>query len=168
MKEPAFIFRCQMPDQRINLITILKTITMLLLVEDNKSDAMLTIRALKKHHLANNLVHVIDGADALDFLFCEGAYVDRNIDEKPKVIFLDIKMPKVSGLEVLRIIKSDERTKLIPVVMMTSSKEEKDIIESHQLGVNSYVVKPVDFENFSKTIVDLGLYWLIVNNTPQS
>ncbi|WP_192820392.1 response regulator [Rufibacter sp. LB8] len=138
----------------------------ILLVEDNKSDAMLTIRALKKHNLANNLIHLADGAQALDFIFGTGEFVGRNIDQKPKVIFLDLKMPKVSGLEVLRIIKGDDRTKLIPVVMMTSSKEERDIIESHQLGVNSYVVKPVGFENFSKTIADLGFYWLVVNHTP--
>ena len=139
---------------------------MLLLVEDNKSDAMLTIRALKKHNLFNTLIHLGDGAECLDFLFGKGAYTGRNIQEKPKVIFLDLKMPKVSGLEVLRIIKNDELTKMIPVVMMTSSKEEKDIIESHQLGVNSYVVKPVGYENFSKIITDLGFYWLIINNTP--
>ncbi len=139
----------------------------ILLVEDNKSDAMLTIRALKKHNLANNLVHLIDGAQALDFIFGTGEFEGRNIEYKPKVIFLDLKMPKVSGLEVLRIIKSDERTKLIPVVMMTSSNEEKDIIESHQLGVNSYVVKPVGFDNFSKTITDLGFYWLVVNTPSQ-
>ncbi|MEO7265310.1 MAG: response regulator [Ferruginibacter sp.] len=139
----------------------------ILLVEDNKSDAMLTIRALKKHNLANNLVHLIDGAQALDFIFGTGEFEGRNIENKPKVIFLDLKMPKIGGLEVLRIIKADERTKLIPVVMMTSSKEEKDIIESHQLGVNSYVVKPVGFENFSKTVTDLGLYWLVINNPPQ-
>ncbi|MEO7043963.1 MAG: response regulator [Ferruginibacter sp.] len=138
----------------------------ILLVEDNKSDAMLTIRALKKHNLANNLVHLIDGAQALDFLFAKGEFEDRDMHIKPKVIFLDLKMPKVSGLEVLKIIKSDERTKLIPVVMMTSSKEEQDIVESHKLGVNSYVVKPVGFENFSKTITELGFYWLVVNNTP--
>ena len=139
---------------------------MLLLVEDNKSDAMLTIRALKKHNLFNTLIHLGDGAECLDFLFAKGEYTGRNIQEKPKVIFLDLKMPKVSGLEVLRIIKNDELTKMIPVVMMTSSKEEKDIIESHQLGVNSYVVKPVGYENFSKIITDLGVYWLIINNTP--
>lgn len=139
----------------------------ILLVEDNKSDAMLTIRALKKHNLANNLVHLIDGAEALDFIFGKGKYEGRNTEDKPKVIFLDLKMPKVSGLEVLRIIKSDERTKLIPVVMMTSSQEERDIVESHKLGVNSYVVKPVGFENFSKIIADLGFYWLVVNNSPQ-
>jgi len=146
---------------------MLTTDVQILLVEDNKSDAMLAIRALKKNNLANNLVHLTDGAQALDFIFGKGEYDGRNIDDKPKVIFLDLKMPKVSGLEVLQAIKSDERTRLIPVVMMTSSKEEKDIIESHQLGVNSYVVKPVGFDNFSKTITELGFYWLIVNNTPQ-
>jgi len=139
----------------------------ILLVEDNKSDAMLTIRALKKHNLGNNLVHLIDGAQALDFIFGKGEFEGRDMENKPKVIFLDIKMPKVSGLEVLRIIKNDERTKLIPVVMMTSSKQEKDIIESHKLGVNSYVVKPVGFENFSKTIADLGFYWIAINNSPE-
>jgi two-component system response regulator len=139
----------------------------ILLVEDNKSDARLTIRTLKKHNLANNLVHLIDGAQALDFIFGKGEYLGRNIENRPKVIFLDIKMPKVSGLEVLKILKSDERTKNIPVVMMTSSKEEKDILESHRLGVNSYVVKPVEFDSFYKTITDLGFYWLVVNNTPQ-
>ena len=139
----------------------------ILLVEDNRSDAALTIRALKKHNLGNNLIHLIDGAQALDFIFGKGEYSTRNPNIKPKVIFLDIKMPKVGGLEVLRIIKGDENTKMIPVVMMTSSREEKDIIESHQLGVNSYVVKPLGFENFSKTIADLGFYWLAVNNAPQ-
>lgn len=145
---------------------MLNTEIQILLVEDNKSDAMLTIRALKKHNLANNLIHLIDGEQALEYIFGTGEFAGRNIEHKPKVIFLDLKMPKVSGLEVLRAIKSDERTKLIPVVMMTSSKEEKDIIESHQLGVNSYVVKPVGFDNFSKTIAELGFYWLVVNNTP--
>ncbi|MEO5893818.1 MAG: response regulator [Ferruginibacter sp.] len=140
---------------------------MLLLVEDNKSDAMLTMRALKKHNLANLVVHVIDGVQALDFLFARGAYEGRNMDDKPRVIFLDLKMPKVSGLDVLRVIKADERTKYIPVVMMTSSNEEKDIIESHHLGVNSYVVKPVGFENFKKVVIDLGFYWLVVNNVPK-
>lgn len=146
-----------MPDTNIEI----------LLVEDNKSDAMLAIRALKKHNLANHLIHLTDGAQALDYIFGKGEFEGRDIERKPKVIFLDIKMPKVSGLEVLKILKSDERTKFIPIVMMTSSKEEKDIIESHKLGVNSYVVKPVGFENFSKTITDLGFYWLLVNNTPK-
>jgi len=138
----------------------------ILLVEDNKSDAMLAIRALKKHNLANNMVHLIDGAQALDFIFCQGEFSERDINNQPKVIFLDLKMPKISGLEVLKIIKNDDRSKLIPVVMMTSSKEERDILESHKLGVNSYVVKPVGFDNFSKVIVELGFYWLVVNNTP--
>lgn len=140
----------------------------ILLVEDNRSDAMLTARALKKHNLANNLVHLIDGEQALEYIFGTGEFEGRDIHNMPKVIFLDIKMPKVSGLEVLKVIKNDERTRLIPVVIMTSSKEERDIIESHKLGVNSYVVKPVGFDNFSKTIADLGFYWLIVNNTPYS
>lgn len=138
----------------------------ILLVEDNKSDAALTIRALKKNNLGNNLLHLIDGAQAIDFIFAKGEYEGRNMENQPKVIFLDIKMPKVSGLEVLRMIKSDERTRLISVVMMTSSKEETDIIESHKLGANSYVVKPVGFENFSKAVADLGYYWLLINNTP--
>jgi two-component system response regulator len=116
--------------------------TEILLVEDNMSDAKLTIRALKKHNLANNLVHLTDGAQALEYIFGNGEFEGRDVTQKPKVIFLDIKMPKVSGLEVLRVLKTDEVTKNIPIVMMTSSKEEKDIIESHKLGVNSYVVKP--------------------------
>lgn len=139
----------------------------ILLVEDDKSDAMLTIRALKKHNLANNLLHLHDGAQALDFLFGKGEFEGQDLGENLKVIFLDLKMPKINGLEVLRVIKSDERTKLIPVVMMTSSKEDKNIIESHKLGVNSYIVKPVGFENFSKTVADLGFYWLIINQTPR-
>jgi len=139
----------------------------ILLIEDNMSDAKLTIRALKKLNLANDLVHLYDGAQALDFLFGRGEYEGRDLTRKPKVIFLDLKMPKVDGLEVLRQLKADDRTKLIPVVMMTSSKEEKDIIESHRLGVNSYIVKPVGFENFSKTVADLGMYWLLVNQTPR-
>lgn len=141
--------------------------TEILLVEDNKSDAILAIRALKKHNLANSLVHLTDGAQALDYIFGTGEFEGRDTTHKPKVIFLDLKMPKVSGLEVLRLVKTDQRTKNIPIVMMTSSREEKDITESHNLGVNSYVVKPVGFENFSKTITELGLYWLLINNTPE-
>ena len=138
----------------------------ILLVEDNKSDAMLTIRALKKHNLANQLVHLIDGAQALDFIFAKGDYEGRDMSNMPKVIFLDIKMPKVSGLEVLQVVKSDPRTKNIPVVMMTSSKEEIDVVSSYDLGANSYVVKPVGFDNFSKTIAELGFFWKVVNVTP--
>jgi two-component system response regulator len=135
----------------------------ILLVEDNVADAELTIRALKKANLANKLVHVADGADALDFLFGKGEFANRNTAQNPKVILLDIKMPKVDGIEVLRQIRENEATRLIPVVIMTSSNEEQDIIMSYSLGVNSYVVKPVDFEGFAKAVGELGLYWLLVN-----
>jgi two-component system response regulator len=134
-----------------------------LLVEDNPHDAEMTIRALKKANLANKLIHVKDGAEALDFIFAKGAFADRQIENKPKVILLDIKMPKVDGIEVLRQIKSNNTTKAIPVVIMTSSKEEQDVITSYNLGVNSYVVKPVDFEGFAKAVSELGFYWLITN-----
>jgi two-component system response regulator len=135
----------------------------ILLVEDNPHDAEMTIRALKKANLANKLIHVKDGAEALDFVFSRGDFSDRQIEDKPKVILLDIKMPKVDGIEVLRQIKANEITKTIPVVIMTSSKEEQDIITSYDLGVNSYVVKPVDFEGFAKAVSQLGFYWLITN-----
>jgi two-component system response regulator len=135
----------------------------ILLVEDNPHDAEMTIRALKKVNLANKLIHVKDGAEALDFIFAKGAFSDRKIENKPKVILLDIKMPKVDGIEVLRQIKSTDATKTIPVVIMTSSKEEQDVITSYDLGVNSYVVKPVDFEGFAKAVSELGFYWLITN-----
>src|ERR1035437_4568016 len=135
----------------------------ILLVEDSASDAEMTIRALKKNNLANKLLHVSDGAEALDFLFAEGKYVGRQIENKPKVILLDLKMHKVSGIEVLRKIKSDARTKKIPVVVLTSSKEDPDIQECYDLGVNSYVVKPLSFDEFSKAVSNLGLYWMIIN-----
>ncbi|MDB5004560.1 MAG: two-component system response regulator [Mucilaginibacter sp.] len=138
----------------------------ILLVEDNIHDAELTIRSLKKVNLANNLVHVKDGEEALDFIFAKGQFSDRKITNRPKVILLDIKMPKVDGIEVLRQIKSNDITKTIPVVIMTSSREEQDIITSYNLGVNSYVVKPVNFETFAKAISDLGLFWLIINQPP--
>ncbi len=138
----------------------------LLLVEDNLHDAELTIRSLKKVNLANKLFHVKDGAEALDFIFCRGEYSDRKHQKNPKVILLDIKMPKVDGIEVLRQIKSNEATRSIPVVIMTSSKEEQDIITSYNLGVNSYVVKPVNFEGFARAVAELGLYWLINNQSP--
>jgi two-component system, response regulator len=137
-----------------------------LLVEDNPSDAEMTIRALKKNNLANRLLHVKDGAEALDFLFCEGVYTGRVIEHIPRVILLDLKMPRVNGKEVLEKIKSDERTKKIPVVMLTSSKEDPDIQECYNLGVNGYVVKPVEFDEFHKAISELGLFWLIVNQPP--
>ncbi len=134
-----------------------------LLVEDNLHDAEMTIRALRKVNLANRLIHLKDGAEALDFIFAKGTFAERDVENKPKVILLDIKMPKVDGIEVLRQIKSNDATKTIPVVIMTSSKEEQDIITSYDLGVNSYVVKPVDFEGFAKAVSELGLYWLIIN-----
>ena len=139
----------------------------ILLVEDNATDAELTIRTLKKHNLANKLVWIGDGAKALDFIFAEGGYEDRDINCKPKVILLDLRLPKVDGMEVLKKIKSDERTKTIPVIVLTSSKEDRDIIESYKLGVNSYINKPVEFESFTRTVGDLGLYWLLLNEPPK-
>ncbi len=135
----------------------------ILIVEDNQEDAELTIRALKKHHLANNIVHLGDGAEALDFIYGQGIYSGRDINQIPKVILIDLKMPKVSGLEVLKAIKSDPRIKMIPVVILTSSAEDPDIKEAYELGANSYIVKPVDFNVFFKTVSELGLYWLVVN-----
>jgi len=134
-----------------------------LLVEDNASDAEMTIRALKKNNLANRLLHVRDGAEALDFIFAEGEYSGKQMVNIPKVILLDIKMPKVNGKEVLRKIKSDPRTNKIPVVMLTSSNEDPDINECRSLGVTGYVVKPVGFDEFYKAISNIGLYWMIVN-----
>jgi two-component system response regulator len=138
----------------------------ILLVEDNASDAEMTIDALRQNNLANKLLHVKDGAEALDFIFAAGNYADRQITDKPKVILLDLKMPKVNGIEVLQKIRSDERTKNIPVVVLTSSKEDPDIKKCYDLGVNSYVVKPVEFDAFQKAISELGLYWMIVNQQP--
>jgi two-component system response regulator len=138
----------------------------ILLVEDNMSDAELTIRALKKNHMVNNLVHLKDGAEALDFIFGQGEYAGRPMESTPKVILLDLKMPKINGLEVLEKLKADERTKKIPIVVLTSSKEDPDIQLCYSLGVNSYVVKPVDFESFIKAVSDLGLYWMLLNQPP--
>ena len=131
----------------------------ILLVEDNLNDAELTIRALKKNNLANNLIHLEDGKEALDFL-----YDDNNAP--PKLILLDLKMPRVDGIEVLRKLKSDEQRKVIPIVVLTSSKEERDIVESYKLGVNAYIVKPVNFEEFVRAVSELGLFWLILNQPP--
>jgi len=138
----------------------------ILLVEDNPTDVELTLRALKKHNLANKVHVVTDGEQALEFLFANGSYKDRDINKKPRVILLDLKLPKVDGLEILRKIKSDERTKDIPVVVLTSSKEEKDRIESYRLGVNSYIAKPVDFSRFTEAVRELGFYWLLLNELP--
>lgn len=138
----------------------------ILLVEDNMSDAELTIRALKKKNLANSLIHLKNGAEALDFIFARGQYSTRNPLNTPKVILLDLKMPKVDGLEVLATIRANEKTKKIPVVVLTSSKEDPDIEKCYELGVNSYIVKPVEFDNFIKAVSDLGFYWLLLNHTP--
>ena len=135
----------------------------IILVEDNPDDAELVIRALRKSGISNSLVHLKDGEEALHFLFCEGPYEGAKILPNPRLMLLDLKMPKVDGLEVLRRVKSHEHLRLIPVVMLTSSREDKDIFESYQLGVNSYVVKPVDFERLLKTVQGLGLYWLMLN-----
>ena len=138
-----------------------------LIVEDNATDAELTMRELKKHNLANNLVWVKDGAEALDFLFARGRYADRSINSKPKIILLDLRLPKVDGLEVLTKIKADPRTREIPVVVLTSSKEDKDIKESYKRGANSFIVKPVNFDSFSEVVTRLGFYWLVINEPPQ-
>jgi two-component system response regulator len=139
-----------------------------LLVEDNPCDAELVIRALRRCGLANHLVHVPDGQAAVDFLFGTGPYEGRDVRRQPKIVLLDLKLPKLGGLEVLRRIRADKRTKLVPVVVMTSSREDCDITESYQLGANSYIVKPVDFEAFNEIIGTTGLYWLKTNVTSSS
>lgn len=138
----------------------------ILLVEDNPNDVELTLHAFQKHNLANKIEVVRDGAEALDFIFCRGTFAHRNIEDKPKVILLDLKLPKVDGLDVLRQIKSDPRTRKIPVIVLTSSRQEPDVAASYQLGVNSYIVKPVDFEQFTEAVHHLGLYWLLLNHPP--
>ena len=137
----------------------------ILLAEDNETDAEMTIRALRRKNLANNLVWVKDGAEALDFIFRRGAYASRP-NGTPKLVLLDLKMPKVDGIEVLREVKSNDETRSIPVVMLTSSAEEKDIVASYSLGVNSYIVKPVNFDSFSTTVSRLGIYWMSLNQNP--
>ncbi len=138
----------------------------ILLVEDSMDDAELTIRALKKNNLANNLLHVSDSEAALEFIFATGKFSERNINIPPKLILLDMHMPKINGLEILKQIKSNEQTKKYPVVILTSSKENKDIEKCYELGANSYIVKPVDFDTFSETIGKLGWYWLQINQPP--
>ncbi|MDP3683091.1 MAG: response regulator [Ignavibacteria bacterium] len=143
-----------------------KNIIEILLVEDNPSDAELTLLALKKIHIANKVFLVNDGDEALDFLFARGKFTGREQDQNPKLVLLDLNLPKISGLEVLRSIKASEKLKNIPVVVLTSSKEDPDIKRCYELGANSYVVKPIGFENFLKAVSELGIYWLLVNLPP--
>lgn len=140
----------------------------ILLVEDNADDLEMTLHALKRGKVANRIQVVRDGAEALDFLFCEGVYASRQASESPKVILLDLKLPKIDGKEVLRRIKSDDRTRSIPVVILTSSNEHVDILECYALGVNSFIVKPVSFELFVKAVQELGVYWLMLNRPPET
>lgn len=138
----------------------------ILLVEDNPADAELCIRSLRKHNLANNVLHLTDGTQALDYVYGRGEFLGKG-NQRPSVIFLDLKLPKIDGLQVLKILKTDEMAKMIPVVIMTSSQEQRDIVESYRLGVNSYVTKPVDFDQFAKVVADLGMYWLLINQRSQ-
>ena len=145
-----------------------KSYVEILLVEDNPNDAELTLLALEENHLSNHIVWLKDGKEALDFIFLEGKYEDDNRLFLPKVILLDLKMPKVGGLEVLRKLRENKATEMIPVVVLTSSKEDRDIVESYELGVNSYIVKPVDFDQFTESIKEIGYYWMLVNQPPVS
>ena len=138
----------------------------ILLIEDNPIDVELAIRALKKSGLANNIFVVNDGEDALDFIYCKNKHVNRKLSDFPKIILLDLKLPKIDGLEVLKIIKSDEDKKVIPVIVLTSSSQEKDLIDSYKLGVNSYIQKPVDFDQFVESVKQIGMYWLLLNKLP--
>ena len=139
---------------------------MILLVEDNPDDEALTIRALKKNNIGNELIVVHDGAEAIDFLFCTGAYTGRDSSDLPQVVLLDLKLPKLDGLEVLRRVRANEATALLPIVILTSSKEEQDMVTGYKLGANSYVRKPVDFNEFVEAVRQLGLYWLVLNESP--
>lgn len=140
----------------------------ILLVEDNPDDVTLTLRALKKNNLLNEVVVAKDGVQALDFLYCEGEFSNRSTEVLPELVLLDLKLPKVDGLEVLKRIRSEEATKLLPVVILTSSNEQSDITSGYELGVNSYIRKPVDFEHFIEAVRQLGLYWLVLNQTPKN
>jgi two-component system response regulator len=140
----------------------------ILMVEDNANDEALTLHELRKYHLTNRIHVVRDGQEALEYIFCTGRYATREITAQPHVILLDIKLPFVDGLEILRRIKGDQRTRTIPVVMLTSSREERDLIESYRLGVNSYIVKPVDFDQFKESARTLGMYWLLLNKPPKA
>jgi two-component system, response regulator len=139
----------------------------ILLVEDSESDLQLALRALKKANIANRIEVARDGEEALDFMLSRGAHADRP-NENPRLVLLDLKLPKVDGLDVLRTLKSDPRTRTVPIVVLTSSNEQRDIVDSYELGVNSYIVKPVDFDGFMKAVVELGLYWMLLNQAPSS
>jgi two-component system response regulator len=145
---------------------LLDDIIDVLLVEDNPDDVELTLDALRVHKLANRVKVLRDGEEALAYIFCAGQYADRDICVRPKVILLDLKLPKVAGIEVLRRIRSDQRTKTLPVVVLTSSNEQKDRVDSYELGVNSYIVKPVEFEKFAQAVADIGFYWVLLNKLP--
>ena len=147
----------------MNAIASPKTI---LLVEDNPDDEALAIRALKRHHISNQVIVAHDGVEALEYLFCTGMYADSDINFKPTVVLLDLKLPRVDGLEVLRRLREDDRTKLLPIVVLTTSSEEQDMLNSYSLGCNSYIRKPVDFVQFSEAIRQLGMYWLLMNEPP--
>ena len=138
----------------------------ILLVEDNQYDAEMLMRALKKHNFLNKVLWVKDGAEALDFLRCTGPFADRDPSEMPKLVLLDLKMPKVGGVDVLRYIKADEKSRGVPVLMVTSSNEERDVVECYELGANGFVVKPVDFAHFTEAVAKIGMYWLLVNRVP--
>ncbi len=138
----------------------------ILLVEDNPNDVRLALHAFQQHHLANRVQVARDGAEALEFLFCTGRHADRKIENVPKLVLLDLKLPLVDGIEVLRQVKADPRTQMVPVVVMTTSREERDVVESYRLGVNSYIVKPVDFDQFTEAMKQLGFYWLLLNQPP--
>jgi two-component system, response regulator len=139
----------------------------ILLIEDNPNDVELTLRALKKNNILNKIQVIDDGADAIDYLLRKGKYSNRNSKNEPKVIILDLKLPKINGLEILRLVKGEQNLKTIPVVVLTSSSEEQDVVESYKLGVNSYIVKPVDFEKFINAVKELGFYWLLLNQPPK-
>jgi CheY-like chemotaxis protein len=143
----------------------MKSISPILLVEDNPDDEALTLRALKKNHIANEVVVARDGVEALDYLFGTGSHAGRDLDTMPQVVLLDLNLPRIGGLDVLRRVREDERTKYLAVVVLTSSKEDEDLLKSYSLGANSYVRKPVDFQQFSEAVKTLGLYWLLLNET---